>query len=560
MFDQSPKSIFLKDFSIQSKLLQRPKKMRDSLKAQMLNISFSKKPPQRKGTLPEIQGQERKQLNKSKSISKTLPYIKPSDPEPETKHKKSIGEMPSNDPMKILGLSSAICMKKIPSSSMIKAKGHTKSDIINYEIKVEVTACDNILSDKQKNAKKGSTQLLNVPDLAPNSLLSQLPIPSKCSSTRTLSPIRCSPITERGSGDPFYYLNILKNINFSPFNAILEGIIDAHCNSFPYYSRIIKNFLKIKPVTKTLMTHSPKPYHKCTCPNAIQYKKKNCINSLINITNIRQFIPNLVQISYTPQSARFCSNIIILNFEGVLGSCTSELYIKPGILKNIKKLSRLYRVVLVLSSDNQKVEKVLEMIQSLEISLSGVYYSFSKNNKNKEVNKLQDYSLIYQDYNIHKPDTQVLIISHHNYIEDINSKNQEIVYIKTGICKKLNAYRVPVPTFEYPKCPYTMLLPNFQIKKTSDILDKLVQTVKSIEHSDHFLDNFYSLIKLSQCLSVKSSAVYETLIGSLELNKSSHFKPHKKITQSENFSHCELHQTHSIASGIALYYNKFIFN
>ena len=366
--------------------------------------------------------------------------------------------------------------------------------------------------------------------------------------------------------DSFYFTNILKHINFSSFHMILEGVVDAYCNSFPYYSRVIKNFTKIKPVLKVLEIKKPKCNAECKCFKEEIYEDNSQINSkklkLPSISILRTFLPNLSLVNRTIQYTKYPENIIILNFEGALGSYVkNELYIKPGVLNAIKKLSIYFQVILVTATVEEKIKTLLEYFEKLKIPLSGVYLRNEIQTNNKEINKLQDYSLVYSDFGIKNPEEEVLVIASHTYNDEINEINEEIISIKAGISVKINVERAPVPSEEYPDPPISILLPNYKINKSTQILLKLLRIImyiKKLQKTDKRL-NFRKILKKLKFSSIKSNAVHTVIIEHMQIKKNL-FKKTIDVTKKQTSKHmqyCELHKKYTYQNSYKLTHNLF---
>ena len=81
--------------------------------------------------------------------------------------------------------------------------------------------------------------------------------------------------------------------------------------------------------------------------------------------------------------------------------------------------------------------------------------------KNKEINKLQDYSQIYYDFHCKNLEKNVIILSSHQIISDDIVENE--LCATNILIPKIAAIGVPVATIEFPYIPITILLPSIQI-------------------------------------------------------------------------------------------------
>ncbi|OMJ92542.1 hypothetical protein SteCoe_4674 [Stentor coeruleus] len=574
----SPNSILLKDIGTPFKVSKKPRRFKKSLKSQILNSSFIgiKDIQARKPTLPDIIVPERKPIHGRSALMKThtLPLIKANESEGDSKSQISQPEGQSIEKIHLPLPNSVISMQKHIRTSVKKIRLHTflqpeQKKSPADEIRIEITNCDDIPDSNNKNSNKTPDQFLYPPILSPCSSKS-----SKRSSGKTLSPAvsRSSSFSDRKTknDDPFFYINILKNLNFSSFNYILDAIIDPFNSTFPYYNRIMKVITKIKPTEKKPLNRQPKGYHECTCNKGQILDLKKPINTndikmarIPFIDEISHCIPGLKCMKLDMQTVKYEDYVIILNFEGVLGCYISEICIKPGTLRNIKKLEVFFRIVLVLQTNEDKANRILSIFKGLGISLSGIYQRQDRY-KNFELRKLQDYSKIYEDFNIKDPEKQVFIIASHKFLENIEENPYGVVSSKVGLSHKLCVDRAPFTCKGYERPPVTVLLPNYQIKNNNRILKKLIRQVNIVEKIDHGKEHlsFRSLFSNPQYLTVYSSVIHEIFLDFFEVNRKRAMKAgmgEGKI-ESKHISYCKLHRKYMGRYNDTLYENIFIIN
>lgn len=574
----SPNSILLKDIGTPFKVSKKPRRFKKSLKSQILNSSFTvnKDLQARKPTLPDLIVPERKPIHGRSTLMKThtLPLIKGNESEGDSKSQISQAEGQSIEKIHLPLPNSVISMQKHIRTSVKKIRLHTflqpgqkKSPV--DEIRIEITNCDDIPDSNNRSSNKMPNQFLYPPIHSPCSSIS-----SKRNSRRTLSPAvsRSSSFSDRKTknDDPFFYINILKNLNFSSFNCILDAIVDPFISTFPYYNRIMKVITKIKPIEKKPISRTVKSYHECICTkdhtaNTKQLSDANVVKiaRVPHIDEVSHCVPGLKCMKLNMQPVKYEDYVIILNFEGVLGCYISEICIKPGTLRNIKKLEVFFRVVLVLQTNEDKANRILSIFKGLGISLSAIYQRQDRY-KNFELRKLQDYSKIYEDFNIKDPEKQAFVIASHKFLENVEENPYEVISSKVGLSHKLCVDRVPFTCKGYERPPVTVLLPNFQIKNNNRILKKLIRQVNIVEKIDHGKEHlsFKSLFSNPQYLAVNSSVIHEIFLDFFEVNRKRAMKARmiEGQTNSKHISYCKLHEKYVTQYNDTLYENIFIIN
>ncbi|OMJ75530.1 hypothetical protein SteCoe_25309 [Stentor coeruleus] len=574
----SSNPILLKASDIHFKGIKNAKKFRKTFKSQFLNSSYlvSRDFQDRIPILPDIIIPDRKPIHGRAVLMKTrtLPMIKVNEPESEIKSQIYHYEPQSSDKIFMPLSNSVISMEKLIKTSVKKIKlqsllppEHKKSSV--EEVRIEITNCD--------DTTYNSPTIINT--MPNNYLFPQIRSPSSMHLQNSSSRITLSPVASRSSSvidrkeqneDPFFYANLLKNLNFSSFNCILEGLVEPHNNTFPYYVRVMKIISKVKPKEKKIIYKKPKCYNQCNC-NTINYSEQNekyqnpqrKIVKVPNLDDVKKYIPGLKCIKLDPQPVIYEDYIIVLNFEGVLGSHISEICIKPGTLKNIKKLGEFFRIVLILQTTDEKMMAIMSIFQGLGINLSGVYLRKDVY-KNIQLSKLLDYSLIYEDFSIQDPERQVVIIASHRYMEDIESNPSVVISSKSGLSYKLNIERSPLPCDIYKNPPVTILMPNYQIKSTSDILKKLLiqmEFIGKFEYHKNLL-NFRNMLISPNYIVVRSMVIHEILAEFFGVNRKRALKTMMQIKDSHSkyAAYCKLHDKHLVRYFDTFYENIFVIN
>ena len=540
------------------------KKSRKIIKSKLLSTSLCvhRDFPVFKDTLPILIIQEQKPVIQRPQLVKTrtLPFIKQNEPDSAAK--------PENSTIPISNNLTAIHMKKKSYGSDIKIR---LQKLIQKErpnqpmdsVTIQLSLCED-LKPRRELGHGISSNILCPPILSPRRSSH-----SSKRKQRSGSPIftRSTSIceTKDGSDDPYYYLNILKYINFSSFYLILEGTIDPLSNSFPYYARIFKTNIKLKSVQKKIIERSPKGDIECMCVKKEEmnsmYDKK--AKALPGISQLRKIVPNLVCSSLTPQSVQYPKHVIILNFEGALGSYAKDLCIKPGILRIIKKYSAFFQIILVLETNPKKTSEILKLFEELEINLSGVYKR-REVITGKELSKIQDYTEIYQSFHVTNPEREVLVIAQHKYIDENGSDYQKLISMHVGISTKLNVDRAPVGCEEYPNCPCTILMPNFHIKQNVHLLKKLsrlAEFFKEMEIPEATLD-FKNVLEKFKFQTVRSTEVFQVVFDHCYSNPGG---IHKFLSQNrqrpkKNCIYCCLHDKFSLPSSRVPLQSVFVIN
>ena len=529
---QSPFILSSKDLHSITNIKKPYRNYRVPFKTQLLNSSlYSTKDQTQQKPLPEILIPEKKPIHGRSSISKTrtLPYIKLLESEKEAKNFEKKFESFNLE-------AKTIKMKRKVKVSIknIKFQSIFKPDIQKCpEIEIKITNCEDLEAPKAVALK------------TPHHLFTPTGVISSCSSkgsrrgdcgTPSLSPAR-SDRSHQGK-DSFYYLNYLKHLNVTSFYNILDAATDNNLNSFPYYTRIIKKYSKLQQVEKKPLQGSVKAYHPCTCntiKDEIKIKAK-----LMKTQKLKHLIPHLKTVSFSPKQAEYPNNFIVLNFENVVGSFINEICIKPGILKLIKKLSQLFRIILVTSLDDFKLNAVQAFIERQKVVLSGIYRVFLPAFPHQELKKMLDYSQFYKDFNIYFPEQQVLIITAHR-ISDVTD-SCEYITTKKGLTHKLNAERPPVPSFEYENCPITILLSNFQVREHLNPLKNLLKFSETLDLDTfpRFFDFRNKISSISNSV-IKSNEIHKILNSTVKDPKN-RFKSGKGKRKRKSEVYCKLHK------------------
>ena len=131
--------------------------------------------------------------------------------------------------------------------------------------------------------------------------------------------------------------------------------------------------------------------------------------------------------------------LIIINFEGIIGEiltlplfdpeAKTGLYIKSGVIENMKRLSSKFQLAIVTGIDDTKFSKIMKFFKSHKIVFDAVY--FRKILENTE-DLFSEYSHIFTDFEIEPEDVKwnVLLLCP-ILLENIEIKtrtNEELVF------------------------------------------------------------------------------------------------------------------------------------
>ena len=322
-------SVLMQDSGMNFRYNIKPRKFVKRFKNSLLTTSLCpvKDPQPNKSTLPDIIIPERKPIHERTPMAKTktLPFIKGNpDWEPENKSVISRQDSGVSDSVNFTTLSHTINATK---RNKITIKKKLETLLIPKEhkkqlgdIRIEIHACDDLEQKNQvifqANGGNSYSPKNRMTFMRVNSNLLFLPTevaPSSTNSSKRSSRKTASPAIFKGlnradhkdlADDPYFYLNILKFINFSSFHIILDAIVDPISNPFAYYVRIIRTHAKVKPVLKLRCIMNPKAYFECACN--FEYTKRLSKPKLLTSSEMKKLIPGL---SLLPPAGRSCVDV-----------------------------------------------------------------------------------------------------------------------------------------------------------------------------------------------------------------------------------------------------------
>ena len=335
--------------------------------------------------------------------------------------------------------------------------------------------------------------------------------------------------------DPFYFINILKNNNFTSFHNILEGYLELSCNSFPYYIRIFRKFFTTQPIPRSFPEKVAKSLHDCQCKQNIPVFKP--LKS-IRLRSMQKKIPSLQALYFSPQASKYSKNLIIVNFEPIFGRNFEEFEMKLQTLSCIRKLSESFRLVLVCERGLDGFTEILVRFSGLGISVSAGYRVVVPAGCGREMAKLLDYSRVYQDFSVVSPEKQVLVLATHRISDSHLELNENFIALKTGLTIKINVDRCPVPSDEYQFTPLSLLLNNWVLSENSATLKKIVRHVVVIEKINPGYDSIHFKFFLCNLgTKVLSSVIHQAMYSLVRGDKP------KSISKSGNY--CKLHRRYT---------------
>lgn len=186
---------------------------------------------------------------------------------------------------------------------------------------------------------------------------------------------------------------------------------------------------------------------------------------------------------FSKRSDMVMKNLILFVFDGVLGDCFKKnlwggspikMYLRRGVIKELKKLKEDFQIVLFFLSDEIKPRKVLRYLESKSLTFDAVYKSLNTSRFQKKSQSVfqkkplkyseffQDYSQIYLDFGLqHEIQDRILIISSISLtVEDFERRGEDLLYHKSShkiisfLCKGM-----PAPTL-LSELPIVLSIPD----------------------------------------------------------------------------------------------------
>ena len=169
-------------------------------------------------------------------------------------------------------------------------------------------------------------------------------------------------------------------------------------------------------------------------------------------------------------------------------------------------------------SFNNRQDCILQAFEKQKIRLAGIYAAHSLSGNNREAEKLQNYNQIYIDFECKNPKTSCMLIACHKYVDE-PEKIEDLIYLNRGIKPKLNLERSPVSSFEYPNCPFTVLLPDYRINDRITVLDSILNDlanfVKGFKAYKDTLD-FGEFFKKFEYFVIESIVPHHVLLNTIQ--------------------------------------------
>lgn len=116
--------------------------------------------------------------------------------------------------------------------------------------------------------------------------------------------------------------------------------------------------------------------------------------------------------------------MIVIVFEGVLGDVFKQnlfmsgplkLYFRQGVIKGLRKLINQYQIILFIQSMRIDIRKLTEVFARKGVYFDAVYKTLHKSDKKKAELKsskhFQDYSQIFIDFGIERPEDLIVLAS-----------------------------------------------------------------------------------------------------------------------------------------------------
>lgn len=363
----------------------------------------------------------------------------------------------------------------------------------------------------------------------------------------SMSPANAASVSE----DPFHFANMIKNSCFSPFHSILDGQNEYTSNPFPYCSRIAKQ-VNLKTIIKKKKKLKPLPTYACRCAGKFRILSGKEEQKIIlpKVYELKRKVPFLSRVHFYPQRVQSFRNLIILNFEGTFGHNKQGLIVKKGTWKILKVLSSFFQLILVISNRGLLRDKLTQVFDEKGVKLAGIYISYCTNKVSREIEKVQNYSQIYEDFDCMNPSKNCAIISCHR-LADFSENMNDFIYRKQGTGLKLNSEKVPVVCQEYPVSPFVILLPSFDISTDLNFLNEITEKIalimqnfksykETFDFSEFFKNSDFKIIASH----APQSVVVETLLGNFY-----NCDPDKEdatVLEKNFIMHCKIHNRYYV--------------
>jgi hypothetical protein len=286
--------------------------------------------------------------------------------------------------------------------------------------------------------------------------------------------------------DPFFYGNLKKTSNFSPFRLLFEENIEQNSISYPYFSKNIKNLTRMKTLPKVSLKTKLKrlqtgPHCKCLSflkISSTQATFEEIRESLPFLREVKRVVKTLYRIFFFPQKAQSFKNIIIVYLEGTFATCKPVKLKKKGTWKTLRKLSTFFQIVIVVQEKRLK-DWLLTVIESKKMQVSGLYFINEHSGVTFRCSKFLDYSQIYYDFEISNPQSNCLVITCHG-LDEVSSDPEEIIFDQARPWTHLTVSGVPVASYEYYETPYLIIIPQLRKENNCEILKKFLNDLEEL--------------------------------------------------------------------------------
>jgi hypothetical protein len=315
--------------------------------------------------------------------------------------------------------------------------------------------------------------------------------------------------------DPYAYLRIMKNQDFTPFQKLVPAAPDSNTSMYPYFLRVARDVKKTEQITVKKLSRAPKAYKDCGCSSN---NPKTLSRQRPKELEIKNMCDSFTSYDIIQYESLFGTSFIIISFDGTMGFiCESKLKLRRGAIKFLKKIDKFFKVIIV-TSINKIIPIIASVMKNKGIKVSGIY--FLEISKNKELMYLDD---IYKDFSIKSPSNNVLVVSSLNL--DI-SETDSIFVKQSRIKEQLNISMCPV---SLEPSPITFLVPHILINNSSKPFEALLASFRLKDFRPFF--NFQDWIRdCSPKFKVyKSSMPYEIVLEAMPFNPiTKKCKLHKK--------------------------------
>lgn len=302
----------------------------------------------------------------------------------------------------------------------------------------------------------------------------------------------------------------------NPYVYICSRIVPSSQNNY---------LISLKPDSTSRL-----PQIKENMRSSVEIIKNPRINALNRLNKLR--FPSLSQyeakfgklraVLFQPRKMTSYKEIIIINFEGIIGDfipkikpsySQSELFFRSDVLIALKELQFSYQLVIVSATSMQRFIKVLNIISSNEIYLSGAYrLTPGSTPNNRRYQWMCNYGRIINDFlpSEQKDLGKVLIVSAVT-IDPQEAVSAGELHSETETLRPdFHVLRAPVPD-RTTGVPVTLLLPHIQLSTEPLGFDNICKVIHALLKSRSFITG-YQLHSIENVGNIETSKIIEQFL------------------------------------------------